>query len=201
MADSDRTMASTSGAAAVSGRSAARATRGTRTLTGPMSVSTVLVGCRYGCSRCPTCRVVLVVTDVVGNFTVQRRLQDALGQLQQPTLSGQRQPVTTSPIDQHRNQLLVNAPTGSTAGSCPEVISVVIWRRSLDRSISRYLYSSMIRWPVSSGRDRSATGSIRLTVEIWAVHVIHDMPARWGLLLSAGLVRHGWRGVLTPQPS
>ncbi|MFE9959957.1 hypothetical protein [Micromonospora sp. NPDC005299] len=35
----------------------------------------------------------------------------------------------------------MTAPTGPAAGSCPEVVSVVIWRLSLDRSISRYLYS------------------------------------------------------------
>lgn len=42
-------------------------------------------------------------------------------------------------------------------------------------------------------------GSIGLTAEFWAVHVIHDMPARWGPPAARPLVRHGWRGVLTPR--
>ncbi|MFF0659571.1 hypothetical protein, partial [Micromonospora tulbaghiae] len=33
---------------------------------------------------------------------------------------------------------------GSAAGFCSMVLSVVIWRLSLDRSISRYLYSPQV---------------------------------------------------------
>ncbi|WP_425293470.1 transposase [Micromonospora cremea] len=56
-------------------------------------------------------------------------------------------PVSFSPSPRARSTSIaincssVTAPTGPAAGSCPEVISVVIWRLSLDRSISRYLYS------------------------------------------------------------
>ncbi len=65
----------------------------------------------------PTGRVVLVVADVVGDLTVQGRLEDPLGQLlQQPTLAGELQPVTTSPIDQHRDQLLIRDRTHQPGG-------------------------------------------------------------------------------------
>ncbi|WP_233579518.1 hypothetical protein, partial [Verrucosispora sp. FIM060022] len=62
----------------------------------------------------------------------------------------------------------VTASAGLAAGSCPEVISVVIWRLSLDRSISRYLYSpplvadtSLLRlMPGQKVQDRRAVVSV-----------------------------------------
>jgi hypothetical protein len=62
-------------------------------------------------------RVVLAVPDMVGDLTVQCGLQNPLGQLlQQAALTGQLQPVTTSPVYQHRDQLLVRDRTGRPRG-------------------------------------------------------------------------------------
>lgn len=73
----------------------------------------------------------------------QRRFEDQLGQLlQQPALTGQLQAVTAS----HSTNIAIScssvtAPAGPAASSRPEVISAVIGRLFLDRSISRSLYS------------------------------------------------------------
>jgi hypothetical protein len=73
----------------------------------------------------------LVVSDVVSDLTVQRGLQDPLGQLlQQATLTGQLQPVTTSPVHQHRDQLLIRDRTGRPGGQL-----------LLNGSLGRYLAS------------------------------------------------------------
>lgn len=83
-----------------------------------------------GVPAAPTGRVVLVVADVVGDLPVQRGLQDPLGQLlQQPALTGQLQPFTPGPIDQHRDQLLVRDRTGR------------LHSRLLDGDLGRHLAS------------------------------------------------------------
>jgi hypothetical protein len=88
-------------------------------------------------------RIMLVVADMVGDLALEGRLQDPLGQLlQQPALTGQPQPVTTGPIHNIEiNCSSVTAPTDPAAGSCSTVVSVVIWRLSLDQQIRRYLSS------------------------------------------------------------
>jgi hypothetical protein len=87
---------------------------------------------------------VLVVADVVGDLTVQGGLEDPLGQLlQQTTLTGQLQPVTTSPIDQHRDQLLIHGPGHRPSGRL--LLNGGLGRHRgvspFDRPISRYLCS------------------------------------------------------------
>ncbi|GAB3852785.1 hypothetical protein GCM10027610_081660 [Dactylosporangium cerinum] len=61
-----------------------------------------------GIAAAAALRIVLVVTDVIGDLALKGGFEDPLGQLlQQPALAGQLQPVTTGPVDQHRDQLLI----------------------------------------------------------------------------------------------
>lgn len=57
------------------------------------------------------------VAEVVGDLTVQGRLDDSPGQpLRQPAHAGEPQPVPTSPINQHREQLLILTRTHRLRG-------------------------------------------------------------------------------------
>ena len=59
------------------------------------------------------CRIMLPITEVVGDLTCQGRYQDPLGQLlQQPALPGQLQPLRPGPLHQHCYQLLVGHGAG-----------------------------------------------------------------------------------------
>jgi hypothetical protein len=61
-------------------------------------------------------RVVLVVAEVIGEFALERGLDQPLGQRsQQPAVAGQRQPALAGPSDQTVDQLLVDCIQAVTA--------------------------------------------------------------------------------------
>ena len=75
----------------------------------------------------------LVIAQVVGELTVERGLQQPLGQLlEHPALTGQLQSTSLRPVHQLRDQLLispskpgVSAPAYASSVSTPDIISVI----------------------------------------------------------------------------
>jgi hypothetical protein len=149
LADNDSTSSSTPDSLrwrlrTICGSNVPATSRGTLTSTGPTSVSTVLVLVPLrllplplpagSCLPYPT-------WSVISPSSADSRTRLVSCCSRPPS------PVSFSPSPRARSTNIaincssVTAPADPTAGSCSTVVSVVIWRLSLDQQIRRYLYS------------------------------------------------------------